>query len=226
MYIDIYRAPHCPGNAFNKPGAPTDAGYDLALADDALVPPLSQVPRDLAKVVEVDTVSPITLETIGYKDGQLPKDSPFTIKDGAIWQYRYKPPLFRTGVHVLPRDISSIWFAVALRSSSGGYTGLRLHNSIGVIDATYPGEILLGLYSAYEVPILIPRGERVAQLIPMYLPNVVPVMTSDRAVLIDRGHRGGYGSTGRNDVGEQGTVVQNPSEWGMSGAQVIASFER
>ena len=214
MYVNILRQKHAPEQTFVKPGAPTDAGYDLCLADDAIILPLSQIPRTLTRIADVGVFTPETLISIGYKDGELPKDSPYTVKDGGLWQMRYNPPLYRTGLHTVPVDKDGVWFMVALRSSSSMKTGLRLHNAIGVIDAEYKGEILLTLYSAYEVPILLPRGERVAQLIPMPLPRLVPVMTQDVSILNEASTRsGGFGST--ND----------PTYWGMSGSSIIASFE-
>ncbi|WOL31367.1 dUTP pyrophosphatase [Microcoleus phage My-WqHQDG] len=236
MYIDILREPHAPANSLIKPGVITDAGYDLSLADDAIIPCLSQVPRSLSRIADITALQPITLDSIGYKeDGSLPKDSPYTIKEGGIWQMRYSPPLFRTGIHTLPRDVDGVWFMVVLRSSSASKVGLRLHNAIGVIDAEYQDEILLGLYSAYNVSILLPRGERVAQLIPMTLPRTTPVMTTDRSILGLRTTRGGgWGST-NNNPSSNNTLEQGDSplgmgiltepEWGMSGGNVIASFE-
>jgi dUTPase len=242
MYIDILREPHSPDNSFIKPGVITDAGYDLALADDAIIPCLSQVPRTLSRIADITAFQPSTLDSIGYKggdttqqeDGVLPKDSPYSIKDGGIWQMKYNPPLFRTGIHTLPRDVDGVWFMVVLRSSSASKVGLRLHNSIGVIDAEYRDEILLSLYSAYDVPILLPKGERVAQLIPMTLPRTIPTMTTDRSILELRTSRGGgWGSTnptpGNETTGLEGSplgmgILAEP-DWGMSGGNVIASFE-
>ena len=210
MYVNVLKQPHAPEQTFIKPGAFTDAGYDLSLADDAIILPLHQVPRTLARIADIGTFSTDTLESIGYQGGELPEDSPYTLKDGGLWQMRYNPPLYRTGLHTIPVDKDGVWFMVALRSSSSIRTGLRLHNSIGVIDAEYKGEILLALYSAYDVPILLPRGERVAQLIPMTLPRMVPTMTQDVSILTyDSSRQGGFGST----------------DWGMSGSNVIASFD-
>lgn len=209
--VDILREPHCPENTLLKPGRNTDAGFDLALADDAIIPCLSQIPRELVRIANVDAFLPSTLETIGYKDGVLPKDSPFTIKDGGVWQMKYRPPLFRTGIHTLPHTPSGKWFMVALRSSSASGWGLRLHNAIGVIDPEYQDELLLGLYCAYDVPILLPRGERVAQLIPIELPTTNLFMGTDKSILqVRSGRGGGWGSTN----GEQ-----------PFGANLIASFE-
>ena len=209
MYVNILRQAHAPEQTFIKPGAFTDAGYDLCLADDAIILPLHEVQRTLTRIADIDTFSTDTLTHIGYKGGGLPEGSPYTIKDGGLWQMGYNPPLYRTGLHTIPVDKDGVWFMVALRSSSATRVGLRLHNSIGVIDAEYKGEILLALYSAYDVPILLPRGERVAQLIPMTLPRIVPTMTQDVSILtFDSSRQGGFGST-----------------WGMSGTNVIASFD-
>lgn len=196
IVIDILRDNHCPPNSLMKPGDPTDAGYDIALADDAVIPCLRDIPAELAPIADIDKFSPTTLESIGYKDGALPKSSPFTIKDGVIWQLKRKPPLFRTGIHTLPRDPQGKWFMLPLRSSSATGWGLRLHNAFGVIDPKYQDEILLGLYAAYDVPVLLPKGERVAQLITVEQPPTSLQMTTDKGILQDRASRGGgWGST-------------------------------
>jgi dUTPase len=196
IVIDVLRDNHCPPNALLKPGDTTDAGYDIALADDAIIPPLSQVPGDLVRTHDLSAFSDSTLESIGYKDGVLPKGSPYTIKDGGIWQVRRRPPLFRTGIHTLPREPQGVWFMVAMRSSTATGWGLRLHNAFGVIDPKYQDEILLGLYSAYDMPVLLPKGERVAQLITVGQPPTSLQMTTDKGILQDRANRGGgWGST-------------------------------
>jgi dUTPase len=200
--IDVLREPHCPPNTLLKPGRPTDAGYDIALADDAIIPPLSQVPSELVRTHDLSAFSDSTLDGIGYKDGVLPKGSPFTIKDGGLWQVKRRPPLFRTGIHTLPREPQGVWFMIAMRSSCGTKWGLRLHNAIGVIDPEYQDEILLGLYSAYDVPVLLPAGERVAQLITIRQPPTSLQMTTDKGILQDRANRGGgWGSTNNQPFG-------------------------
>jgi dUTPase len=221
--IDILRQPHCPDNTLIKPGMPSDAGYDLSLADDVIIPPLSQVPREMTRIAPLSAINQNILDSIGYKEGALPKGSPYTIKDDGLWQMQYNPPLFRTGIHTLPRQVGGdgVWFMVCLRSSTSTRTGLRLHNSIGVIDNEYQGEILLALYSAYEVPIILLRGERVAQLIPMTSTVTNLFMGTDVSILQVRdGRGGGWGSTSGTN-----TPQNDPSWYGMSGGAVIASFE-
>jgi len=218
--IDILRQPHCPDNTLIKPGRTSDAGYDLSLADDVIIPPLSQVPREMTRTAPLSAINQNILDSIGYKEGVLPKGSPYTIKDDALWQMQYNPPLFRTGIHTLPQDVQQgLWFMVCLRSSTSTRIGLRLHNSIGVIDSEYRGEVLLALYSAYEVPIILLRGERVAQLIPMTAPATNLFMGTDVSILQVRdGRGGGWGSTSN-------AQSNDPSWYGMSGGAVIASFE-
>jgi dUTP pyrophosphatase len=80
------------------------------------------------------------------------------------------------------------------RSGHGFRQGVTLANSVGVIDADYRGEILVGLVNRGEAPFVIRDGDRIAQL------AVLPVC---RAVLswadgldgTERGE-GGFGSTG------------------------------
>lgn len=88
------------------------------------------------------------------------------------------------------------WVAkIAPRSSIGAKTGLRLSNSIGIIDADYRGEIMI-LYdnisdSDYEIQV----GDRIAQMwverVERFKPVVVDILPAT-----DRGD-GGFGSTGK-----------------------------
>ena len=84
MYVTVLRAQHCPPTSFTKPGRPSDAGYDLAVADDALVLPLKDIAREMVPVKAIDQLQPSTLESIGYSKGKLPEGSPFAIKDGVL----------------------------------------------------------------------------------------------------------------------------------------------
>lgn len=79
--------------------------------------------------------------------------------------------------------------------SSLGITGLRLANSVGVIDADYRGEIKIALHNASDKPYHSPGGERIAQgiIVPISLQDAVQVKelpTTERGA-------GGFGSTGR-----------------------------
>ena len=76
------------------------------------------------------------------------------------------------------------------------YDGVTLANNVGILDSPYRGEIGVILRNASDVPVTIPAGERIAQLliIPIEIPEVVVV---DELPASGRG-AGGFGSTGRN----------------------------
>ena len=84
---------------------------------------------------------------------------------------------------------------LALRSSTGYYTTLRMSNAVGIIDEDYRGEISLLLDNIGEYPVHLTKGERIAQLVLLPLPRVEVVEvqeTNDTS----RGC-GGFGSTGK-----------------------------
>jgi dUTP pyrophosphatase len=77
---------------------------------------------------------------------------------------------------------------------------LTLANSIGVIDATYTGEICVKFRSATYYQKVYQVGDRIAQLIclPIGIFDTVEVMDLGKT---ERG-AGGFGSTGLNSFGE------------------------
>lgn len=102
------------------------------------------------------------------------------------------PPLDRvygTGVHV---QIPEGWVGLVYPRSSSGLKGMKLKNTVGVIDSDYRGEIMLAIDGWYP-----DLGEKIAQLV------ITPCLTldSERMASLDdltdtaRGD-GGFGSTG------------------------------
>lgn len=86
------------------------------------------------------------------------------------------------------------------RSGLAARVGLSIVNSPGTIDAGYRGEIKVSLVNLDPaVPIVIRRGDRIAQLLVqrVELPELVEVTSFDEAGLADttRGD-GGHGSSG------------------------------
>lgn len=86
------------------------------------------------------------------------------------------------------------------RSGLAARVGLSIVNSPGTIDAGYRGEIRVALINLDPTePILIRRGDRIAQLLVqrVELPELVEVASFDEAGLADttRGE-GGHGSSG------------------------------
>jgi dUTP pyrophosphatase len=81
------------------------------------------------------------------------------------------------------------------RSGLAAKHGITCLNSPGTIDADYRGEVKVVLINLGQVPFVIERGERIAQLIvaPVTRANLERVDTLDETA---RG-AGGFGSTGR-----------------------------
>ena len=81
------------------------------------------------------------------------------------------------------------------RSGLALRTGLTFVNTPGLIDAHYRGEIMLiAVNLDPEVPIVIDRGDKVAQLVIQQVAHAVPL----DVVVLDETRRGegGFGSTG------------------------------
>ena len=86
------------------------------------------------------------------------------------------------------------WGLIAPRSSTGK-AGLVLQNTIGVIDSRYRGEgVGLFVYKG-ERPMIIKRGDRIAQMILTPCLEVEPCFV-EHVGKSERGERG-FGSTGR-----------------------------
>ena len=101
--------------------------------------------------------------------------------------------LVNTGVHI---QLPSRWMAMIVpRSSIGLKTGLRLSNSVGIIDEQYLGSLGVIYDNISDSDYTIHAGDRIAQLLifPSYhfRANIVDNLTPT-----ERGE-GGYGSTGK-----------------------------
>ncbi len=81
------------------------------------------------------------------------------------------------------------------RSGLGIRHGIVPANAVGVIDADYRGEIMVGLTNHSAEPYIIVPGDRIAQLVilPVLTPTVEEVDQLSETV---RG-AGGFGSTGK-----------------------------
>ena len=88
------------------------------------------------------------------------------------------------------------WVAkIAPRSSIGAKTGLRLSNSIGIIDADYRGEIGILYDNISDSDYEIKAGDRIAQMWVERVERFKPV-TVDILPATERGD-GGFGSSGK-----------------------------
>ena len=98
-----------------------------------------------------------------------------------------------TGISMeIPEGYVGLVFA---RSGLACKNGLRLCNSVGVIDADYRGEIKVVLHNDSEYVREIKPGERVAQMIVMPYPKVSFIEVEELSDTV-RG-ASGFGGTGR-----------------------------
>jgi len=81
------------------------------------------------------------------------------------------------------------------RSGLASRQGLTLANAPGLIDAGYRGEVICAVVNLDpSTPVRISRGDRIAQLVVLAVPDLAPVFV-DELPPSTRGD-GGFGSTG------------------------------
>jgi dUTP diphosphatase len=81
------------------------------------------------------------------------------------------------------------------RSGLASRSGLTLANAPGLIDAGYRGEVICAVVNLdRETPVRIAKGDRIAQLVVVALPEVRPTW-AEKLTKTSRGD-GGFGSTG------------------------------
>jgi len=81
------------------------------------------------------------------------------------------------------------------RSGLASAHGLTMANAPGLIDAGYRGEVICAVVNLdRHEPVKIARGDRIAQLVVVVVPNLDPVWV-DELPSSTRGE-GGFGSTG------------------------------
>lgn len=81
------------------------------------------------------------------------------------------------------------------RSSIGLMTTLRMANSVGIIDSDYRGEVGFIGESSLSEPVVIKKGDRIAQM--LIKRNIeVDLVEVDKLSCTERGEKG-FGSTGK-----------------------------
>jgi dUTP pyrophosphatase len=81
------------------------------------------------------------------------------------------------------------------RSGLASRSGLTLSNAPGLIDAGYRGEVICAVVNLdRETPVRIAKGDRIAQLVVVTIPEVKPAW-AEKLSDTSRGI-GGFGSTG------------------------------
>lgn len=87
---------------------------------------------------------------------------------------------------------SDVWAEIAGRSSTFRRRGIQVQT--GIIDSGFRGELFIACWNTTKRPVQINVGERLAQLIPHQLAEMVWV---ERELLDDTARgEGGFGSTG------------------------------
>ena len=152
------------------------AGYDLAAADDYIIPSVFQLASEAEGLWSVEPDEFVTLE-------QMAK---FTK------QVNYKPTLVSTGVKCQLEP--NTFLQLSVRSSSPLKYWLMMANGVGIIDADYynnpdnEGEIFLQIYNLSPFNIKIQKGETIGQGI------ILPYLTTTDDIT-DGVRAGGFGST-------------------------------
>lgn len=152
------------------------AGYDLAAAEDYVIPSFFQMYNDVKELWPVADDEYVTMDLMAE----------FTKKTG------FRPTLVSTGMKC--KLDKGNWLMLANRSSSPLKYWLLVGNGIGVIDADYynnpdnEGEIFFQIYNLSPFNIQIKKGEAIGQgIILPYGVTVDDVETGERV--------GGFGST-------------------------------
>ena len=162
------------------------AGYDLAAAEDYIIPSLWQMAAEAKEVWPVSDDEFITMELL----------SKFTKQSG------FKPTLVSTGIKC--KLDPNTYLQLSVRSSLSLKHWLILANGVGIIDADYynnednEGEIYLQLYNLSPYNVQIKKGEMIGQGV--ILPYYTVTEGEDSAGFV---RTGGLGSTGYNYEGEK-----------------------
>jgi dUTP pyrophosphatase len=152
------------------------AGYDLAAADNYIIPSVWQMVNEVKGLWNVEDDEYVSLDMMAQ----------FTKETG------YRPTLISTGLkcQLEPRT----WLNLSVRSSSPLKYWIVLANGIGVIDSDYynnqdnEGEIFFQVYNLSPFNIQIKKGEIIGQGI------IAPFFVTEDDVLMGE-RTGGFGST-------------------------------
>lgn len=152
--------------------------------------------------IELKTLDPRFLEEFGApviaSDGAAGVDLRVNLRTSGKINSGYvlesgEAALFHTGtsIHIAHPGYAGFVF---IRSHVAA-SGIQLHNSVGVIDSDYQGEIKLLLANISPNAQTLHHGDRVAQLVIM--PVVTPIFNIvDQFSSVSKRSTGGFGSTG------------------------------
>ncbi len=74
--------------------------------------------------------------------------------------------------------------------------GVTVLNSPGLIDSGYRGELQVILYNTGDEPVFLERGQRIAQLLVLAVPDLASVLVDELPPSVDDRGSAGFGSSG------------------------------
>lgn len=187
------RLPHCPKGQLQKGSDPTDAGFDLVIAEDAIIEPISMLKYEWEEVALIDELSEPVRRKLSGANAYFNEEH-LRMTDGMVFRRKYKFNLISTGVKIQPGLLS--WNGLYSRSGASTKYNVSLINGVGIIDFKYGEELKIAAY-AVEAATLFRRGERLAQLVPMSQPNVQFQEVDDDQFT---NTRSGFGSSGMYEL--------------------------
>src|SRR5574341_875890 len=111
----------------------------------------------------------------------------YTLKDTFI--HAKSQEIIHTGLQ-LADVITDSPIVLQLWSKSSLDSEHALHVGAGIIDQGYRGEILVLLKNTSDDNYMVDAGDKIAQLVPVYIPEVV-IEETDEVIGSDRGKDGG-----------------------------------
>ena len=130
-------------------------------------------------------------ENAGF-DLYVPEDTTFTPGEKKLVSMRVKVKVIKINYDILPTGVH-YWMPPR---SSISKTGLMLCNSIGVIDASYRGELMAFLWNTTDKEVTVKKGDRLVQIVAPDMGWIKEVKVVDVLDATERGE-GGFGSSGR-----------------------------
>lgn len=140
--------------------------------------------------VKIVTINDAKVPEYSHRD-----DAGFDLRNNGeeFTLYSGKTSLVNTGVKVqIPKGFM---LAICSRSGLSGRHGIQVHNSPGIVDSGFLGEIRVILFNSTQGDYRVKNGERIAQgvLMPIHQCKFVKVTELGET---ERGESG-FGSTGR-----------------------------
>lgn len=164
LIVNYTLLPHAPKDQLLR-RHDSDAGFDIRSAIDFIVKPVEALTYES--------------ETVLFSDGSR------------HMRRKYERQLIPTGIQLAPENLC--FFLLMPRSGFSSDYLMLMRNAIGLIDCEYRGELMISVW-ALSRTIPIPRGERIAQLVPVKQHPVQLVLSGNLAQ--SRRGDGGFGSSG------------------------------